>query len=181
MRRTLTASAVALGCALWPVLARAQADRPAPVVEGIFGTAGFVDESTDWRTLSGGGGRVFVTSRVAIGPEFVYLKGPEGFHEWTLTGNATIDLMTDRRSAPRPIVPYVVAGGGYLRQVSLVGGGINAPPGTVLSFSSSEGTVSGGLGARIGLGRRFYLAPELRFGWEPELRLTVTIGYRLRR
>jgi hypothetical protein len=179
MRRTLAASSVALCCALRPALAWAQADRPAAVVEGIIGAAGFVDESTDWRTLAGGGGRIFVTPRVALGPELVFLEGPEGFYEWTLTGNLTIDLLADRASAPRPIARYVAVGGGYLRQVSLVGGGVNAPPGTVVSFASSEGTVSGGLGARIGLGRRFYVAPELRLGWEPELRLTVTVGYRL--
>jgi hypothetical protein len=144
------------------------------MIEGVFGAAGFVDEVTDWRTATGGGGRVFVTRRVAIGPEFVYMRGPEGFHDWTLTGNLTFDVVGDERG----LVPYIAVGGGYLRQTALVGGGINAPPGTLVSFSSAEGTVSGGLGARIAVGRRFYVAPEIRLGWEPELRVTVMFGYR---
>ena len=63
-------------------------------------------------------------------------------------------------------------GGGYLRQVTHVGTG---------QFSSGEGTVSGGMGVRLELGERVFLASEIRVGYEPELRFGVTVGVRPRR
>ena len=40
--------------------------------------------------------------------------------------------------------------------------------------------MSAGLGARIALGSNVFVAPEFRLGWEPETRIAVTIGMRLR-
>jgi Outer membrane protein beta-barrel domain len=144
-------------------------DKPRPIVEFVTGYAGFVDE--DWidRTMIGGGGRVFVTRRIAIGPEFVYLKGANSEHDLTLTGNVTIDLLREEPTASRRVVPYIAAGGGYLRQTTQVGTG---------PFTSSQGTVSGGVGARIALGKTFFIAPEFRMGFEPEVRIGITIGFR---
>src|SRR5580765_8325437 len=150
----------------WPALAQ---DKPRPIVEFVTGYAGFVDENWINRTMIGGGGRFFVSRRVAIGPEFVYLKGANSEHDLTITGNVTIDLLLEEATAPRRVIPYIAAGGGYLRQTTQVGTG---------PFTSSDGTVSGGIGARIALGRTFFIAPELRMGFEPEIRVGVTIGFR---
>ena len=63
-----------------------------------------------------------------------------------------------------------------MRQKTLVGTG---PGSTVLAtFTSSEATASGGIGARIALGSHVFVAPEFRLGWEPETRIAVTIGIR---
>ena len=87
-----------------------------------------------------------------------------------MTGNATIDLVVESRTAsPRRVVPYVAVGGGYLWQTTQVGTG---------PFSSSEGTFSSGLGARLALGQVMFIAPEVRVGWEPEVRIAVTLGVR---
>lgn len=144
-------------------------DKPASLIEAVTGYAGFVDE--DWidRTMIGAGGRVFVTRRIAIGPEYVYLRGAGDEHDWTLTGNATIDLLAERGPARRRVVPYIAVGGGYLSQTTLVGTG---------PYRSAEGTFSAGIGARIALGQRFFVAPEFRMGWEPEMRIGVMIGFR---
>ena len=40
-------------------------------------------------------------------------------------------------------------------------------------FTSGEGTVSGGFGVRVSVSRRFFVAPEVRVGYEPELRSGV--------
>jgi len=92
---------------------------------------------------------------------------------------------------PRPVVEAVVgtsgfvdevwdyfftAGAGYLRQRTIVGSG---PGSTALQpFTSGEATFSGGIGARIALGERFFVAPEVRIGWEPEMRFVAMIGFR---
>jgi hypothetical protein len=73
-------------------------------------------------------------------------------------------------------LPYLAAGGGYMRQKTLVGTG---PGSTALAtFTSTEATASGGIGARIALGSHVFVAPEFRLGWEPETRIAVTIGIR---
>jgi hypothetical protein len=143
--------------------------RPVPIVEIVAGWAGFVDE--DWmdRAMIGAGGRIFVARRIAAGPEFVFLRGSNDEHDWTFTGNVTIDLVRDAGPTARRIVPYAVIGGGYLRQVTQTGTG---------RFTSGEGTVSGGAGVRLGLGPRAFIAPEFRIGYEPELRFGVALGLR---
>lgn len=146
--------------------------RPAALVESVAGWAGFVDENWIDRALFGVGGRVFVTQRIAVGPEFVFLRGSDDEYDWTLTGNATIDLVRDSEPAVRRVVPYVVIGGGYLRQARRLG---------TERFVSGEGTVSGGAGVRVTLGPRLFVAPEVRIGYEPELRFGATLGLRLGR
>ena len=65
-------------------------------------------------------------------------------------------------------MPYIVVGGGYLRQATRIATG---------RFTSSEGTASAGAGVRLRLGQRAFIAPEIRVGYEPELRFGVTLGW----
>jgi len=154
-------------------------EKPAPVIELIVGQSSFIDEAWDHFETIGVGARVFLTPRLAIGPEVTLLLGAFDSLEASnllLTGNMTYDFMRDDRT--RRVVPYFAAGGGYLRQRTLVGGG---PGSTALvPFTSSEGTLSAGLGVRISMTSRVYIAPEFRLGWEPETRLAVTVGMRMR-
>ena len=154
-------------------------DIPAPIVEVVIGRSGFIDEVWDRFTTFGGGARVFVTPRLAIGPEVAYLKSEDDALDasnLTVTGNITFDFVRDDRRAR--FIPYFAAGGGFVRQKTLVGSG---PGSTALRpFTSSEGTVSGGAGVRIGVTSRVFVAPEFRLGWEPETRFAVMIGMRMR-
>ena len=173
LRTALTIAATLSGVGQ-PVLAQ---DKPGPIVEAFIGRSGFIDEAWDYFSTIGGGARVFVTPRLAIGPEVAYLSGEFDALEasnLTVTANMTFDIVRD--DGRRRIVPYFAAGGGYLRQKTLVGGG----PGSteLVPFTSGEGTVSGGLGVRIALSSRVFIAPEFRLGWEPESRIAVTIGIR---
>ena len=130
--------------------------KPAPIVEAVVGQSGFIDEAWDNFGTIGGGARVFVTPRLAIGPEVAYLSGDFDASNLTVTANITFDMVPD--DGRRRIVPYLAAGGGYLRQKTLVGGG---PGSTALvPFTSSEGTRSAGVGARIALGSQVFVAPE---------------------
>jgi len=168
----LTIAAMLAGVAQ-PVFAQG---RPAPLAEAVVGQSGFIDEAWDYFGTIGGGVRVFVTPRLAIGPEVAYLSGEFDASNLTVTANMTFDIVPD--DGRRKVVPYLVAGGGYLRQKTVVGGG---PGSTALvPFTSGEGTMSGGVGARIALGSHLFVAPEFRLGWEPESRIAVTIGVRLR-
>jgi hypothetical protein len=154
-------------------------EKPAPIIEVVVGRSGFIDEVWDYFTTIGVGARWFVTPRLAIGPEIAYLTGEfdslEASH-LSVTGNLTFDFVRDGHD--RRVVPYVVAGGGYLRQRTLVGRGPGTPG--LQPYSSSEGTVSAGVGVRIAIGSRVFVAPEFRVGWEPETRIGVIVGIRTR-
>jgi hypothetical protein len=173
---TLLAIAGTLCGLAQPALAQ---DRPAPIVEAVVGRSGFIDEAWDYFTTFGGGARVFMTPRLAIGPEVAYMSGEFDSLDasnLTVTGNITFDFLLD--DGRRRVVPYLAAGAGYLRQRTLVGGG---PGSTALvPFRSSEATLSAGVGARISLSSLVFIAPEFRLGWEPESRIAVTIGIRPR-
>ena len=173
MRALMVLVAVVVGSVWSASLAQAQ-DRPRPIVEAVVGTSGYVDEVWDHFLTAGAAARWFVSPRLAIGPEILTQRGANDTANLSVTGNVTYDLVRD---APgRRVVPYLAAGGGYLRQRTIVGSG---PGSSALQpFTSSEGTFSGGLGARIGFGSRFFVAPEFRLGWEPEMRFVTTIGFR---
>jgi hypothetical protein len=163
--RIATAVVILLLVGALPVAA--QTARPSPIVEFQTGYAGFIDESWIKRLVIGGAGRVFVSPRVAVGPEFFYLHASGNEHDWTLTGNVSFDLL--RESPTRAFTPYLVAGAGLLSQTTQVGTG---------PYTSKDATFSGGAGARIALGKRFFIAPEFRMGFEPEVRVGVAIGIR---
>jgi len=156
------ATAIGLG---FVASAAAQDRPPRGVVEAGGGYAAFVDDAPIQHGVVQGSGRMFLTPRVAVGPEFTYMRGPGADRDWFLTGNATIDLV----SPARPILlrPYVVAGAGVTHMTTGVGTG---------KYSSGEGTFTAGGGARIAAGNRWYVAPELRVGWELHWRATVTVG-----
>jgi hypothetical protein len=143
-------------------------------VEFVTGRVGFVDEVWDYFTMFGGGVRLRVMPRVALGPEILYLDGADGSHNLTLTGTGTFDLVAPRTD--RRLVPFIVFGAGLLRQTSIVGRGPGMPGRA--SYTSSEGTFSGGIGFRIGLSPHWVLAPDIRLGYEPETRLSLTVAWR---
>jgi hypothetical protein len=153
-------------------------DKPAPLIELVVARSGFIDEVWDYFTTVGGGARWFVTPRLAVGPEVAYLTGEfdslKASH-LSVTGNITFDVVRDVDN--RRVVPYVAAGGGYLRQRTLVGRGPGVPG--LAPFISSEGAVSAGIGARVAVSSRVFVAPEFRLGWEPTTRIAVMIGIRM--
>jgi hypothetical protein len=167
MRKVLIASLAVSGLAAVATPVAGQ-DRPVAIVEASAGHAGFVPDSSIDHDYIGGGVRAYLTPKVAIGPEVVYMRRPHGEHVWFVTGNVTFDLV-DTIARARPVVPYVVAGAGFFRLTEMVGTG---------PYTSGEATAMGGIGARIALGDRFFVAPELRLGWETHFRLGVTVGVR---
>jgi hypothetical protein len=152
-------------------------EKPAPIIEVLVGRSGFIDEVWDYFTAIGGGARWFVTPRLAVGPEVAYLTGEfDGLDasHLSVTGNVTFDFVRNNRR----VVPYVAAGGGYLRQRTLVGRGPGVPG--LAPFTSGEGTISGGIGVRVAISSRVFVAPEFRLGWEPTTRIVVIVGFRTR-
>jgi hypothetical protein len=147
-------------------------ERPALIVEAVVADAAFIDEVWDHFFLIGGGARGYVTSRLAVGGEVAYMRGEAEAANTTILGTLTFDL---RPPDSGRLMPYVIVAGGAVRQRTLVGTGPGGPP-VLVPFISWEGTVAGGVGARIRLGSRVFVAPEFQFGWAPTARLAVKIG-----
>jgi hypothetical protein len=157
--------ALALALVLAAVSAAAQVtSSPSAAAEIIGGYAGFVDDATIDHAVLGGSARIYLSPRISVGPELVYMRGPGFDRDLIVTGNLTFDV---RPSAGRTVVPFLVIGGGYFRHSDRFGS---------TTFSSGEGAVTGGGGARIRLTDRVFALGEFRLGWEPHYRVTGGVG-----
>src|SRR5262245_17577526 len=129
--------------------------RPGPAVEFLAGYAGFVDDATIDHTIFGAAARVYLTPRVAVGPEFVYMRGPNEDRDLYLTGNLTFDVLPPRNGVPRRVTPFLVAGGGFFQHSDRVG---------AFDFTSYEGAFTAGGGVRGWISRRVYVLGDVRTG-----------------
>ncbi len=153
-----------VGCLLLVLLApsglRAQAGSVDVLASAGF--ACFVDESfcDVPHSYAGGAARLYFTRNWAFHPEFVYAKGPGVDHDYQLIANLSWDFGPIRRARP-----YYFFGAGAQFHRGPYGRG-----GWVPIFG-------GGFGVKAYVSRNVYLAPEVRLGWEPFLRLGLGVGY----
>lgn len=148
------------------------AAAPRTVIEGALGWSGFGDEGIVHHTLLGAAARHYVSRRVSLGPELQYMVGPGTDRDLVLTGNLVVDVLAPTPARPRRTTPYLVVGGGLFRHSQRLGD---------LTFSSTEGAFTSGVGVRGWLSPRVFVAADARLGWEPHLRLAGTLGVALGR
>jgi hypothetical protein len=141
--------------------------RPGPAVEFLAGYAGFVDDTTVDHGIIGAAARVYLTPRLAVGPEFVHMRGPDSDRDLFLTGNLTFDALPPQHGHARRVTPFLVAGGGFFRHTDRFGAS---------DFTSYEGAFTAGGGIRAWMTRRLYALADVRFGWEPHIRINGGIG-----
>lgn len=145
--------------------------RPGPAADVSAGWAGFVDDATIDHAVVGGSVRWYATPRISVGPEVVFMVGPDTDRDLFLVGTLFYDLLASGGdSGPRRASPYVVAGGGFYRHWSRLRGG---------TFATYQPTFTAGGGLRLSISDRVYVTPEFRVGWELYLRATAAIGVRL--
>jgi hypothetical protein len=135
------------------------------VMEVSGGFAGFIDESIIPHATLGTALRWDLGRHVSIGPELVFMNAANDF-DLFLTGKLVVDF---RRT--RAVSPYFVADGGLMLH--------RATFPREEAFWVQEGAVSFGGGARIAISPRLFVAPEMRIGWEPHIRFTALVGWRL--
>jgi hypothetical protein len=161
-----------VGALIFPARPGLAQDGGPPTIEGFGGWAGFVDDVTINHWVIGAGGRYYITPRIGVGPEFVYMSGPGSDRDLMLTGNVTFDILAPTTSGMHRANPFVVLGGGIFQHRERFESG---------EFTSTEGAFTGGGGVRLWLNDRVYVAPELRIGWELHTRATLAVGVRLGR
>lgn len=146
-------------------------EPPPPVLEVGAGWMGFADDGIVNEGLVGGAGRWYVSPRISLGPEVVYVNGSNHSH-LIVTGNVTFDLLPPRNGRPRPVTPFLVAGGGLFQTRETFSND---------DYTSTEGAFTAGGGVRAAAGDRVTLGVDVRVGWELHLRVNGFVGFRLGR
>jgi hypothetical protein len=170
MARLKTCFVLTLAIFVREASAQTRDARPAPAVEFLAGYAGFADDATIDHAIAGTAARVYLTPRLAIGPEFVYMWGPNWDRDLFLTGNLTFDVLPPRDRRPRRVTPFLIAGGGLSQHSDRFGPS---------NFTSYEGAFTGGGGVRGWINDRVYAFGDVRFGWELHVRVNAGIGVSL--
>lgn len=133
-------------------------------IQGTGGWAGFPDESMLHHRIVGGSFRVFLVRGLNVAPEVLYLVGPGEDRDIVITPTVGYQFRRNAR-----VQPYVIGGVGWLIHREVFSGG---------PYWSTGPSFGGGGGFKVRISDRLFVAPEMRLGWEPALRTTVTIGYR---
>jgi len=144
-------------------------ERPMPVAELSAGWVGFADDGVVSEGLVGGSARFYVSPRIAVGPEVVYISGQNHSHLMA-TGNLTWDVLSPTGARPRRVAPFLVAGGGLYQTRQSFPAGV---------FSSADGAFTAGGGVRAAVGQRTTIGVDARIGWELHLRINGFVGVRL--
>jgi len=93
----------------------------------------------------------------------IYMRGPGADRDLFVTANVTFDVVEPTRR----VTPFLVAGGGLFRHWNRTG---------AFPFTSTEGALTGGGGARVRVNNRVFALGEFRLGWEAHYRVNGGIG-----
>ena len=171
---SVTISVTIVVLAQLPLSAQQQQELTPPKIEAkiIAGGANFGEDIP--HGLVGGAVRVYVTRRVSIEPEYLYLRHSENDQDQIVQ----LSVAYDFRNPTKRIVPYGIAGAGALFHKGRFFGNdfVTGEP-RVFDTSFTTWTASIGGGVKIFATKRFFIAPEVRVGREPNIRGSVNIGY----
>lgn len=173
-RKYVLVLGVSLVACVTPLYAQEDQQLTSPKVEGkvIFGSAVFGEDLE--HTLVGGALRVYVTKRLSIEPEYLYLRRSENDQDHL----GQISVAYDFTDPTKRVVAYGIAGGGVLHNRGRVFGSdfVTGAP-FVREIEFTTWTASAGGGLKIFLTKRLFVSPELRLGREPTVRATINVGY----
>ena len=89
-------------------------EKPFPTLDLSAGWVGFADDGIVSEGMVGAAGRFYLSPRIALGPEFLYIGGDNHSH-LVLTGNLTFDVIAPTAGRPAPFTPFLVVGGGMFQ------------------------------------------------------------------
>jgi opacity protein-like surface antigen len=171
-RKYVLAVSVSLVACVTPLYAQQDQQLTSPKVEGkvIFGSALFGEDLE--HKLVGGALRVYVTKRLSVEPEYLYLRRSKDDQDHL----GQISVAYDFTDPTKRFVPYGIAGAGVLHNRGRVFGSdfVTGEP-FVREISFTTWTVSAGGGVKIYLTNRLFISPEVRLGREPTVRATINV------
>jgi hypothetical protein len=133
---------------------------------GGAGWAGFADDGWLHHVTATAQARLRLAGGLKLAPEFSYMYRSAADRDLVFVPNLIYEF---RRGAK--YIPYLIGGVGILRHYE------KHP---YWSWASNGKTFGFGFGTKIFVSQRFYVVPEVRFGWEPFLRIGGSIGYMIR-
>ena len=169
----LTIGTILLLCCLGHAAAQTELSGPKAEVRGTVGGATFGDNEI-LHGLVGGSVRVYVSRRFSIEPEVFYMHHSENDQDLIVQPNVAVDLLKPTGK----FVPYAIAGVGVIHHRGRFSG-FDFTTGAPRQFDTSftSWTASAGLGVKVFVSDKLFVAPEARLGREPGLRGTFSIWY----
>ena len=158
-----------------PAMAQEDSPRPKAEIRLTGGVSGFTsDNGRIPHAVGGESFRVYVTRRISVEPEFLYMRNSPNDQDYLTQVSVAYDLA----DSTKRFVPYVVAGAGVLRHRSeFFGADFDTGQPRIFDTSYTSFAASAGGGVKMFLTKRFFIAPEGRVGYQPSLRATVSVGY----
>lgn len=168
----LWAVVVSLTACVGPLYAQDQVTHPKVEGKVIIGSATFGEDIE--HIFVGGALRVYVTKRLSIEPEYLYLRNGENDQDHAGQLSVAYDFTDPTKRA----VLYGIAGVGALHHEgrSFSDDPITRQP-RVFERTFDTWTASAGGGVKIFLTKKLFVSPELRFGKEPTIRASINVGY----
>jgi hypothetical protein len=171
------AISVILLASVTPLSAQQSQQLTSPKIEGkvILGRVLFsADDDYLAHNVVGAAVRIYVTKRVSIEPEYLYMHYSANDQDQIVQPNVAFDL-TD---PTKRFVVYGIAGAGVLYHKGRYFGSdfVTRAP-RVFDTSVTTWTASAGGGVKIFLTKRLFVSPEVRVGHEPSFRATINAGY----
>jgi Outer membrane protein beta-barrel domain len=154
--------------------AQLQSELTHPKVEAktTFGSAIFGEDIE--HKLYGASMRVYITRRLSIEPEYLYLRHSENDQDQLFQPNVAYDF-TD---PTKRFVAYGIAGIGVMHHKGrYLGNDFYTGEPILFDTSFTTWTASVGGGIKIFATKRLFIAPELRVGRQPGVRGTINVGY----
>lgn len=150
-----------LTAALFPATASAQPEVPPLEVYGTFGLGQvYLDESFPDHSEAGGGARLFLTRRFAVQGDLLTFRSNVAYLPSEHRRIGYVSFVGTWGPTNRTVRPYWLGG------ISVAAGG----------HANTAVWLNGGLGARIFVGDRYFLAPEVR---GPIFRASISGGIAL--
>jgi len=163
---------------MFPVAAQNDLSRPRAELKigGGISTFGGTSSIENYRhTVIAGAVRVYVYKRLSIEPEVMYMQRGDNDRDLVITPHIAVDLMDSRGR----FVPYVITGIGveHHRDQFTYNDFFNGNVLVTRKVSSNTVSINAGVGAKLFLTDRLFVAPDVRVGYEPTFRATVSVGY----
>lgn len=176
-RKYVIAVGVSLMACATPLYAQEGEQLTSPKFEGkvMFGSVLFkTDNDHIEHKVVGGAVRIYLTKRLSIEPEYLYMNHSENDQDYIVQPNVAFDF-TD---PTKRFVVYGIAGVGVLHHKGRSFGNdfVTGAP-RVFDTSGTTWSASVGGGVKIFLTKKLFVSPDVRVGREPTFRATINVGY----
>jgi len=133
------------------------------------------NNNTYRHTIIGGALRYYIYRQLSIEPEVLFMWRAQNDRDVVFTPHLALDLMPSNGR----VVPYVLVGIGaeHHRDQITYRDFFNGNQLVTKKISGITVSANAGVGAKLFLTDRLFVAPEVRGGHEPSFRATLSVGY----